>query len=116
MNINYAQKGDFLIFRLYGELDMNTVPDFKKKINKLRKEKRINNIIINLSKIKFIDSTGIGAILGRYKKLKKNNGQLVLVGVNKRVEKIFALSGITGLIPIYDKEKTAISEYNKGGK
>jgi len=117
LNINYACKDDFLIFRLYGELDMKTVPNFKEKIKKLRKEKKANKVIINLSKIKFIDSTGVGAILGRYRTITENKGQLILVGVNKRVNKIFDLSGITGLIPIYENEKKAIIEYtDKGGK
>ncbi len=110
-------KGDFLITRLYGELDMNTVPNFKKKLQNLMETKNVSNIIIDLDNINFIDSTGIGAILGRYRAIKKKNGELILVGANRRVKKIFKLSGIFDLIPIYDNEKEAFLKKNtKGGQ
>lgn len=117
MKITSTIKEDFLITRLCGELDMNTVPDFKKKLKNLMEKRSVKNIIIDLNKINFIDSTGIGAILGRYRAIKKKNGKLILVGANRRVKKIFKLSGIYDLIPIYDNEKEAFFKKNiKGGQ
>ncbi len=114
MKINIAEKNNFLIFRIYGELDMNTVPEFKEKIEKAMQEKNIANIILNLQNMNFIDSTGVGALLGRYKKIKKINGEMIIVGVNERVKSIFKISGIYNLLKFYTTEKETFSQI-KGG-
>lgn len=102
----------YLIVRLKGEFDMAVVPDFKKKVIQEMKEKNLKNLILNLEHVDFIDSTGIGAILGRYRYLQERGGEVILVGLNSRLERIFTLSGILKLLPVYDNEQAV---FNKGG-
>ena len=93
---------------------MHTVPEFKKKIPTIMKKNDLDNLILNLKNVKFIDSTGLGAILGRYRELSSKNGELILVGLTSPVKRIFQLSGVLELISVYESEEDIIKEL-KGG-
>ena len=60
------------------------------------------NIIFDFKNIRFMDSSGIGVIIGRYKKISSEGGKVSVVNVNDRVKKIFNLSGMNKIINIYD--------------
>ena len=62
----------------------------------------IKNIIFDFKNIRFMDSSGIGVIIGRYKKISSEGGKVSVVNVNDRVKKIFNLSGMNKIINIYD--------------
>ena len=57
-------------------------------------------VIFDFSNVAFMDSAGIGMLLGRYKVIKMLGGQLELMNVNKQVEKVFEISGILKIIPL----------------
>ena len=114
MKISTDIEGNFLLVRIKGDLDMHTVPEFKKKITTIMNQKGIDNLILNLKSVNFIDSTGLGAILGRYRELTSNNGELILIGLTSPVKRIFQLSGVLELISVYESEDDIIEEL-KGG-
>ena len=62
----------------------------------------IKNIVFDFKNIRFMDSSGIGVIIGRYKKISSEGGKVSVVNVNDRVKKIFNLSGMNKIINIYD--------------
>ncbi len=108
MEIKAVNKKNCLIVRLKGDLDMHTVPVFKNKVIELMEKKKLNNLIINFKGVSFIDSTGIGAVLGRYRNINSQGGQLVLVDLNPQVKRIFELAGVLSLVPVYQKENKAL--------
>ena len=114
MTINTEIKGDCLIVRMKGELDMDSANKFKKKVIPKLEKNKLSYLILNLSKVKFIDSTGLGAILGRYRVLEKEGGKVLLVGLKPQVKRIFSLSGMLKIMPEFESEDKAISEINKG--
>ncbi|MFW6380985.1 MAG: STAS domain-containing protein [Bacillota bacterium] len=115
MKLNRQIQGDMLIVRLQGELDMETVPVFKQKIIQTMVQEQLTDLILNLEGVKFIDSTGIGAILGRYRELKDQGGTVSLVAPGQTLTRIFSLSGMLKLMPVYEDEDTAlISQAGKG--
>lgn len=114
MDISTDIEGNFLLVRIRGDLDMHTVPQFKEKVTSHMENNQLDNLILNLKEVNFIDSTGVGAILGRYRNLKANDGDLILVGVNPPVKRILKLSGVLQLISVFSSEKEILKEL-KGG-
>ena len=107
MEVFLTERENNLVVRLKGEFDLHTADYFKAKL-KDKLNKSINNLILNLDSIKFIDSSGLGAILSKYKEINKQGGDLVITNVTPQVERIFELSGILNIIDIYSSEKEAL--------
>jgi len=99
-----------LVVRLRGELDMCTAEKFKKVVEEALESRGVKNIILNLAQVPFIDSSGLGVILGRYKNLQERGGKLLAVELLPAVKKIFELSGLPKIIGIYEKESQALAD------
>lgn len=117
MELTSDIQNNCLIVRLKGDIDMHSVPDFKKKVITDMEDNNLKVLILNFKNVKFIDSSGLGVILGRYRVLKNNNGRLIIVGLSPRIERIFKLSGILKLISVYENETMALKSIGeeKGG-
>lgn len=98
-----------LVVRVKGELDMLVAEELRLEIDNRLDNNQVNNLIINLEKVSFIDSSGLGVIIGRYKKISANSGKMYIVGAQPAVEKILFFSGINKLIPICKNEQDVIS-------
>ncbi|MFW6238770.1 MAG: anti-sigma F factor antagonist [Halanaerobiales bacterium] len=109
MKITCKNRGKKLLVRLKGDLDMHSAPEFKTKVAEKLEERNYNALILNFKGVDFIDSTGIGAILGRYRNLSNEGCEVVLVGLNPQVKKVFELSGLLKLMPVYEKEEEVLS-------
>ena len=101
MNIKFSNVDDFLIVELIGELDHHSAEEVRVKI-----DDRID--ILNFRNVTFMDSSGIGVVIGRYRKLKNKDGHISVVEVNKRVDKVFALSGLYKIIKQYKNVQEAM--------
>ena len=62
-------------------------------------------VVFDFSNIAFMDSAGIGMVLGRYKLAKMLNGNLEIINVNKSMKKIFDMSGVSRIINIVEEDK-----------
>lgn len=100
MNINYLIDNGKLYFYLSGELDEHYAKGVKEYIEAVLEEiDTAKNVVFNMSKLTFMDSTGIGMLLGRYKKLKKCGIACFIEDPTPSVEKVLELSGIYEVIP-----------------
>ncbi|AZO95616.1 anti-sigma F factor antagonist [Halocella sp. SP3-1] len=115
MDIATQIVGDILIVKLIGELDMHSVPGFRDKIIKEMDNNLLKHLVLNLKEVRFIDSSGLGAILGRYRYLNKKGGRVLLVGLKPQIAKIFKMAGILKIMKVYDSEKLAVQELDEGG-
>ena len=84
------------------ELDHHITNEVRDEIDMILESKPVKNIIFDFKHIRFMDSSGIGVIIGRYKKVSSEGGKVSVVNVNDRVKKIFNLSGMNKIINIYD--------------
>lgn len=109
MNIDLKLVRNILVVKAQGELDMLVAERMRKEIDKKLEENNIKNLIINLEKVTFIDSSGLGVIIGRYKKVSAGNGRMYIVGARPPVEKILHFSGINKLVPMYSSEQDIIN-------
>lgn len=109
MILEIEKSGQTMIVRLVGELDLCTAEKFKKRVERELETRGTKNIILNLAKVPFIDSSGLGAILGRYKTVQERGGKLVAVELIPNVQRIFELSGLPKIIPLFEKESQAVA-------
>ena len=91
------------------ELDHHITNEVRDDIDNILMSKSVKNIIFDFKNIKFMDSSGIGVIIGRYKKVSSEGGKVSVVNVNARVKKIFDLSGMNKIIGIYDTYEEIVS-------
>lgn len=102
-----------LIIRLSEELDHHNAIRIREKADKLIDRNNIKHIIFDFSGAGFMDSAGIGVIMGRYKKVIFIGGKTAVANVNSAVDRIFRLSGLYKIIEKYDTVETALNIIQK---
>lgn len=102
-------KKNVVMVKLVGELDHHTSEDVRKKLDEILLKENSKHMIVNLDSLSFMDSSGIGVLLGRYKLLKSKGGKLILCQISKPVHKLLELSGLFKIIDVYDEEVDALS-------
>jgi stage II sporulation protein AA (anti-sigma F factor antagonist) len=98
-----------LIVRLKGELDHHSADLVKFRMEQAIESNQSRHIILCMKDLTFMDSSGLGVILGRYKKIKGNGGKMVVCDVNPAVYRLFEMSGLFKILSIEDNEKLALS-------
>ena len=108
MDIKFSNVDGFLIIELIGELDHHSAAEVRVKIDDRIDRDNIKKVILNFRNVTFMDSSGIGVVIGRYRKLKNKAGHISVVEINKRVDKVFALSGLYKIIKPYKNVQEAM--------
>ena len=109
MEVKFSKQGTTLIICIIGELDHHSAEYIRHKIDSEILKATIKNAIFDFSKLSFIDSSGLGVIMGRYKNVQQLNGKVAVVNINAQTKRIIEMSGILKLIPEYDSIDTAIN-------
>lgn len=91
------------------ELDHHVSNYVKENVDDIIMRKNIKNIIFDFQNINFMDSSGIGVIIGRYKKIESLNGKVSVINMNPRVKKVFNLSGMGKIINLCKSYEDAIN-------
>jgi len=91
---------------LNGEIDVYTSPKVKEAISDLI-DKGHYAIVINLENVRYIDSTGLGVLIGGLKRVREHSGTVHLVCTNPQIRKIFDITGLAKVFGIYDTEAAA---------
>jgi len=89
-----------LILRLSGDIDHHTAKKMREEIDTNLYLYRASTVIIDLSEIDFMDSSGLGLILGRHAKIKDLGGRMIISDPSPRVERILNLAGTEKIIKI----------------
>ncbi len=90
--------GKNLIIKIDGDIDHHVSSQIKDKIEREFKLSNCANIIFDLANVKFMDSSGIGMIIGRYKALEKSGGKVFIINLNQNLESIVEISGLKKII------------------
>lgn len=104
MIVEYEKENKLLTFRLTEEVDQHTVEKIRRKMDNEIKRYIPRKVIFDFSNISFMDSAGIGMVLGRYKLAKMLDGNLEIKNVNKSMKKIFDMSGVSRIINIQEED------------
>jgi stage II sporulation protein AA (anti-sigma F factor antagonist) len=97
-----------LIVRLEGELDHHTADMLRTNIEKKLAEEPVQHILLSLAHLHFMDSSGLGVILGRYKKISARGGDMVICSINPVIYRLFELSGLFKILKIKESEQEAL--------
>ena len=99
MEIKSKIKNGTLYMLLRGELDECSANYTRDCMDSLITSHKFNKLVIDMNDLEFMDSTGIGVLIGRYKKLKTKNIYMYIVNPNIHIERIFKMSGLYEIIP-----------------
>lgn len=100
--ISYKEIEEGLLIKFDGELDNLATYQYKTKLCDVISKYRNKKVLFDLSNLAFIDSSGIGLILGRFNQVKSQNGNLIICGVNNQIKKTLQISGLAKIIDIYE--------------
>jgi len=100
-------EGDAYVVELAGEIDVYTSPKVKDAITELIDQGHYN-LVINLEKVRYIDSTGLGVLIGGLKRVREHGGSVSLVCTNPQIKKIFDITGLVKIFGIFDTESNAM--------
>lgn len=89
-----------LYIYLDGELDHCVANKLRSELDKCISATTVDKVILNLKHLSFMDSTGIGLIMGRYKKLKNKNITLYFDEPSAQIDKVLRVSGLYNIIPV----------------
>lgn len=102
MDIQYRKKDDLLTVYFNGELDEYSASKTRSILDKVISDNlNSSQVVFDLSGISFMDSTGVGLLIGRYKKLRQYNIPSYLSGANVATEKVIELAGLYSIMPKY---------------
>jgi stage II sporulation protein AA (anti-sigma F factor antagonist) len=89
--------GRVMIISLNAELDHHLAEEMRDVVDDIIETRNVSSIVFDFSRIQFMDSAGIGLILGRYKKI-KDMGNIYVAGVNESIDRILLISGLHKII------------------
>ncbi len=96
--LSYEKNRNTLIVRLAGELDQREAAGIRDEVDALLEDAQIRRLVFDLSRLRFMDSSGIGLIIGRYKRLRRRHGSVAVTGVDDRMNRIFDMAGLYQLV------------------
>ena len=105
MNVKHFIEDKILLFEFTEELDHHESEKIRKRADYEIQRFMPKKVILDFKRVNFMDSAGIGLIIGRYKSANSYGGTLELVNVNKKVKRIFEMSGVLKIVPIIDELK-----------
>lgn len=108
MQIFFTTKDRNLIVTIEGEVDHHTSVEIRERVDREYQRRRTRNIIFDFSNIRFMDSSGIGVLMGRYRNVMILGGSVALYGVGDQVDRVLSISGIYKIMKNYDSIDEAI--------
>jgi len=99
ISISLTEIGSELHAKLTGEIDAYTAPQVKESLHPYA-EKAGVKMIVDLTDVSYMDSTGLGVFVGLFKKLKSENGNLILTGLSDRLKRLFEITGLADVMNV----------------
>lgn len=100
MDLKLIGERKSIVVKVNTELDHHAAAEIRRAVDTKIKSSNAINVIFDFSKVDFMDSSGIGVIMGRYKLTGILGGKVVIFGVRKNVKRIMEMSGIDKLITV----------------
>ena len=107
LKIDVEEKDAVAILRLDGEVDVYTAPKLKSRLIDLVDQGKFK-IVVDLEKVDFMDSSGLGVLVGGLKRVRSHEGAIALICSQENILKIFRITGLVKVFPIFDNENQAV--------
>lgn len=96
------------VLDLSGEVDSYNAPRLREKMVSLIDEGHAN-LLVNMTGVDYIDSTGLGTLVGGLKRASEKNGAIQIVCPNEQIYKVFSITGLVKVFPIFSDEASALN-------
>lgn len=107
-SFTYEAKGQVLVIHLPKELDHHNCRNLLNETDLLLAENYVSRLVFDFSKTAFMDSSGIGILLNRYKQMSRSGGTMAFYGAGKQIIRILNIGGVAKLIRGYQSKEAAI--------
>jgi len=108
LGLDVSERGGYSVLAVSGEVDVATVPRLREQLHGLVAEGH-TKIVVDLDGVDFLDSTGLGVLVGALKRVRSNDGELSLVCTQPRIRKVFEVTGLTKVFTLYDSVDEAVA-------
>lgn len=105
MDLTVWNEKDKLYVRVSGEMDHHAVKDTRREVDELIVRNRPETLLLDLSRIDFMDSSGLGFVLGRLRKMNELKGTVTVVNPARRVEEMLRMAGVEKLVRIVHSDR-----------
>jgi anti-sigma B factor antagonist len=92
--------GGWTVVEAKGEIDLYTAPKLKEELGSLVEQDRVR-IVIDLADVEFLDSTGLGVLIGSLKRCRERDGDFALAAPRETVQKVLHITGLDKVFPIH---------------
>lgn len=113
MEIIYEISSNVLVAELFGEMDHHASEKVRKDIDERMAEYEVKHLIFDFERVTFMDSAGIGIVLGRYKRLKPEGGTVLITQCNPRIRTILNMAGVFSIIKYMDTRQDALEYFQR---
>lgn len=109
MEVKFKKMGNSLVIKIKGEIDSESAKEMRRKIDVEYDFCAVRDMVFDLSEVGFMDSSGIGMIIGRYKRASALGGMVKVFGADRTVKRIIELSGLGRIVKMYANEQDALA-------
>ncbi len=100
LTVTSRQEGGRTVISVSGEIDVYTAPSLRERLNELVGS-GYYDLIVDMEAVEFLDSTGLGVLVGGLKRVRSHDGSLRLVCAQEKILKVFRITGLTKVFPIH---------------
>ncbi|MBO0826356.1 MAG: STAS domain-containing protein [Streptosporangiales bacterium] len=108
LSLSTRVQGDRTVIDVAGEVDVYTAPKLRETLIELVAQGSYH-LVVNMEEVEFLDSTGLGVLVGGLKRVRAHDGSLRLVCSQERILKIFRVTGLAKVFPIHDSVEDAVA-------
>jgi anti-sigma B factor antagonist len=108
LGLDVTERDGHAVLSVRGEVDVYTAPRLRERLVELVAQGK-HKIVVDLEGVDFLDSTGLGVLVGGLKRLRSHDGDLVLVCTQPRILKVFEITGLTKVFSIHDSVDAALA-------
>lgn len=112
VEITTEHDGDAMIYKLRGSLDLATAPSLRAALLEAANEGK-HDIIVDLSQLEFLDSTGLGALIGAQRRALEYNGCLRLIVSDGPIQRLLTITGLMKVLPVYASLESALEDRDR---
>lgn len=113
MEIIFDIMGDTLVAELFGELDHHAAGHARERVDEALDNHGVKNLVFDFSNVSFMDSSGIGMVLGRYRKMGETGGKVAIAACSKTMRNILNMAGVFSVIDYYDTKEEAVAGFDR---
>ncbi len=108
LRLRVGTQGEATVVEIGGEIDLHVAPRLRAELLRAG-EGDSPRVVVDLSEVSFLDSTGIGVLVGALKRVREKGGALNFCGVQSRVRRVFEITGLMRALPIFESREAALT-------